>query len=129
MFMKVESKPAAKARSNGKGAAKRVKIQGKCMVMLEEAEYDRLLHKADEWEPRLPEPDADGNYPAVAYAVVSLARKIIRHRRRVGLSQAELARRAGMRPETLCRIEQGERIPSVRIVEKIQQALRDAVGK
>src|SRR5712691_1277602 len=100
-------------------AAKRVTVKGRRMVMLEEAEFERLLHKADEWEPLLPEPDADGNYPAVEYSRASLARKIIRDRRRLGLTQADLARRAGIRPESLNRIEQGRVSPTVRTIEKI----------
>ena len=80
----------------------------------------------DEWEPLLPEPDANGNYPAVEAMRVSLARDIIRTRRKLGLSQAELARRAGIRPETLNRVEQGKRSPSVATVEKIDRALRKA---
>src|SRR5437868_5565693 len=75
------------------------------MVMLEEAEYDRLKQKADEWEPLLPEPNADGNYPAREYMLASIARDIIRHRRCLGLIQVELARKAGIRPETLNGIE------------------------
>ena len=58
--------------------AKRVTVKGQRMVMLEEQEFDRLLHKADEWEPLLPAPDADGNYPVLEYSRVSLARKMIR---------------------------------------------------
>jgi DNA-binding XRE family transcriptional regulator len=106
--------------------AKRVTVQGQRMVMLDEQEFDRLLHKADEWEPLLPEPDADGNYPALEYSRVSLARKIIRDRRRLGLTQTDLARRAGIRSETLNRIEQGKRSPSVRTVDKIDRALQEA---
>src|SRR5207302_4007334 len=71
-------------------AAKRVTVKGKRMVMLEEADFDRLMYKADEWEPLMPEPDADGNYPALEALRVSLARKIIRDRRRLGLTQADL---------------------------------------
>ncbi len=67
-----------------------------------------------------------GNYPAVVYLRVSLARKIIRHRRRLGLSQVELARRAGIRPETLNRIEQSKTTPSAASVAKIDTALRQA---
>ena len=107
-------------------AAKRVVVQGKRMVMLAEREFDRLLMKAEEWEPLMPERNADGTYPAVEYARASLARKIIRHRRRLGLSQAELARRAGIAAETLNRIEQGKRTPSVASIEKIDKALREA---
>ena len=43
-----------KAHRNG-AAAKRVTVKGKRMVMLEAAEFDRLVRKADEWEPLLPE--------------------------------------------------------------------------
>ena len=47
--------------------------------------------------PPLPEPDAHGRFPAIAYARASLARKIIRRRRALGMSQSDLARRAGLR--------------------------------
>ena len=104
----------------------RITVKGKRMVMLEEPEFDRLLLKADEWEPLLPEQDADGTYPALEAMRVTLALNIIRHRRRLGLTQADLARRAGIRPESLNRIEQGRVSPSVRTVEKIDAALRDA---
>ena len=99
-------------------------INGKRMVVLEEAEYRRLKQKADEWEPLLPEPDAEGNYPAREYMLASIARSILRARRRAGLTQVELARRASIRPETLNRIEQGKHSPSVATVEKIERALK-----
>lgn len=101
-------------------------IDGRRVVLLDEQEYDRLKQKADEWEPLLPEPDAEGNYPALEYARASLALKIVRHRRRVGLSQAELARRASIRPETLNRIEQGRNVPSLPTIEKIDRVLKEA---
>jgi DNA-binding XRE family transcriptional regulator len=105
--------------------AKRVTVKGARMVMLAESDFERLLVKADLFEPLLPEPDADGNYPALEYSRISLARKIIRDRRRLGLTQAELARRAGIRPESLNRIEQGRVSPSIRTVKKIDQVLRE----
>ena len=74
-------------------------------------------------EPALPAMDADGHFPAIPYARASLARKILRRRRAAGMTQAELARRAGIRPETMCRIEKGNVTPSVRTVEKIVCAL------
>lgn len=116
-----------KTRRQSKGVAvQRVIVKGKPMVMLEEGEFDRLLRHADEFEPLLPAPDADGNYPAVEYATKSLAIKIIRRRRRLGLSQVDLARRARIRPESLNRIEQARVVPNVRTVDKIDRALREA---
>lgn len=114
-----------KTERNGVATRRRV-VNGKRMVMVEEAEFERLLHKADEWEPALPDPDADGNYPAIEYSRVSLARKIIRDRRRLGLTQAELADRAGIRLESLHRLEQGRVSPTVRTIDKIDRALREA---
>ena len=110
--------------------AKRLTVKGKRMVMLEETEFDRLMRQADEWEPQLPEPDADGNYPAVEFAFASLAIEIIRDRRRLGMTQTELAHRAGIRVGTLMRIESGARRPtSVRTIEKIERALEAAEAK
>ena len=82
--------------------------------------------RVDLKEPELPRPDADGNYPALAALAVLQARDILRARRKLGLSQAELARRAGIRPETLNRIEQGRNKPSVPTIAKIDRALKEA---
>ena len=107
-----------------------VTLEGKPFVILERSEYERLrllARAADDSDlPPLPEPDADGNYPAVPYARASLARKIIRRRRAAGITQAELAKRAGIRPETLNRIERGKSSPEVSTVEKIVRALERA---
>jgi DNA-binding XRE family transcriptional regulator len=97
-------------------------LGGRRYVVLPESEYRRLAG-ADQL-PELPEPDAAGNYPAVAYARASLARKLIRRRRAAGLSQAELARAAGIRPETLCRIESGKVTPTLGSIDRIDAALR-----
>jgi ribosome-binding protein aMBF1 (putative translation factor) len=104
-------------------------IGGRRMVILEETEYQRLREKADEWEPLMPEPDARGNYPALEAMRVSIARSILRHRRRAGLTQVELARRAGIRPETLNRIEHAKHTPAVATVSKIEKALKAAEVK
>jgi ribosome-binding protein aMBF1 (putative translation factor) len=107
--------------------AQTILLEGKPYVVLPRDEYDRLttLAKAGELPP-LPRPDAQGNYPAVEYARASLARKIIRDRVAVGLSQRELAIRAGVRVETLCRIETGKHTPSVPTIDKLDRALKQA---
>jgi ribosome-binding protein aMBF1 (putative translation factor) len=101
-------------------------IKGRRMVVLSEADFAALVRKADLFEPELPEADTDGNRPADEYGAISQARAILRARRKLGLSQAELARRAGIRPETLNRIEQGRNKPSVPTISKIDRALKKA---
>jgi ribosome-binding protein aMBF1 (putative translation factor) len=106
-------------------AAQTILFDGKPFVILPRDEYDRLttLAKAADLPP-LPDPDSQGNYPAVDYARASLARKIIRDRVAAGLSQRQLATRAGVRVETLCRIETGKHTPSVPTIDKIDRALK-----
>ena len=99
-----------------------VTLQGKRFVILPEATYRRLT--GERGEPKLPKPDGDGNHPAIESMRVLLARDIIRARREAGLTQTELARRAGIRPETLNRIEQGKHSPSIATIEKLDRALR-----
>jgi transcriptional regulator with XRE-family HTH domain len=60
---------------------------------------------------------------------VSLARKIIEDRKAAGLSQQKLARLAGVRQETISRLESGKHSPTVRTVEKIDRALQAAKKK
>jgi transcriptional regulator with XRE-family HTH domain len=80
----------------------------------------------DEWGmPPLPAKLRGGNYPAVEYARAVTARDLIRSRRRLGLSQTELARRAGVRVETLNRIERAKMTASVRVMEKLDAVLSD----
>jgi predicted transcriptional regulator len=73
----------------------------------------------------LPFPECDdyGHYPAVAYGRVSIARDIIKGRLKDGLTQKALANLAGIRVETLCRIETGKHTPSVTTIERIERAL------
>ena len=104
-----------------------IQLSGEPYVILPRAEYDRLrlLAKAEEL-PALPLADKRGTYPAVEYARVSIARKIIQRRAELGLSQTELAKRAGIRVETLCRIETGKMTPSVATVERIERGFEQA---
>ena len=103
-------------------------IEGKAYVLLPREEFERLstLARAAELHP-LPEPDANGNFPAVEYATASLARKIIRDRAAAGLTQRKLAELAGISFENLCRIETGKHVPSVPTIEKIDRAIKEVM--
>lgn len=104
-----------------------LQIAGKPYVLLPREEYDRLtlLAKAEALPP-VPAADARGTVPAVDYARASIARKIITRRAELGLSQRDLAKLAGVRVETLCRIETGKVTPTVATIERIDRALTKA---
>ena len=101
-------------------------IHGKRCVAIEETELRRLERLAGRESPLppLPSADAKGNRPALEYIQVSIARDIIKERRALGLSQLQLAELAGLRQETLSRLESGKHSPTVRTVEKIDRALK-----
>lgn len=104
-------------------------LEGARYVVLPESEYQRLRAAAGEAEPSLPPADAEGNRPAVESLRVLLAQKLLRRRRAAGLTQTELARRAGVRVETVNRLERGKHSPSVGTVERIVEALDAAEGR
>ncbi len=102
-----------------------VRLDGREYVILARDEYDRLAGLAKVGEmPGLPEADDDGNYPAVEYARASIARDVVRQRAELGLSQRDLARLAGVRVETLCRIETGKHTASTATLAKLDRALK-----
>jgi HTH-type transcriptional regulator / antitoxin HipB len=102
-------------------------IAGQRFVIIPENQYRQLVGEST--EPPLPEADAKGYYPAVESARIVLARQIIRRRRAAGLTQSDLAKRAGVRVETLSRLEHGKHSPNVATVEKLVHALERAKGK
>src|SRR5690349_5410585 len=96
--------------------------RGKRFVLLEETEYKRLVRNGSDREPELPQSDADGDVPAAEYVRALIARDFIRARRAAGLTQSELADLAGVRVETINRLERGKHTPDVATVEKIDRA-------
>jgi DNA-binding XRE family transcriptional regulator len=98
-----------------------IMLAGERFVILPESEYRKL--KAEQGEPALPRPDAKGNYPAAEALRAILAQKFLRRRRAAGLTQVKLAKLAGIRPETLNRLEQGKHTPSIETINKIDKVL------
>jgi DNA-binding XRE family transcriptional regulator len=98
-----------------------VELDGNRYVILRESVFDAICRKAGI---RPSPPAADGS-AASAFDVdqPSLAEKLIQRRQAVGLSQAELARRAGVRPETLNRIERGRVTPDFATIRKLVVAI------
>ena len=75
---------------------------------------------------KLPHPPANGNYPAAETIRAIYAHRQIQERESAGLSQSELARRAGLRPETINRLEKGKHSLDTATLAKITKALRAA---
>jgi DNA-binding XRE family transcriptional regulator len=84
----------------------------------------KLLEDRDPDLPPLPLADENGHYAAIETARVIIARQVIRGRKAAGWTQAELAARAGVRQETIARIETGEHAPGLKTMAKIDLALR-----
>jgi DNA-binding XRE family transcriptional regulator len=102
-----------------------LELAGKQFVVVERKEFERLTGRsidAGSPLPPLPPPDKNGNYPAIAYGRALLARRIVAARNRAGWTQAELARRAGVRKETIHRIEAGKNNPDQSTFTKIETA-------
>jgi predicted transcriptional regulator len=57
---------------------------------------------------------------------MSIARDLVRSRKGAGLSQQQLSKLAGIRQETLSRIESGKHTATLKTVEKIESALKRA---
>jgi DNA-binding XRE family transcriptional regulator len=102
-------------------------IRGKKFVVIPESEYRRLTRRPGPAIAPMPTVSPDGTYPAAAAMRAMMARKIIAARHAVGMSQAALARKAGIRVETLNRLEKGKHTPDLATMAKINKAL-DQVG-
>ena len=100
---------------------RRLELDGIRYVILRESVFDYLCEKAGVGLNRAPAEDLSERHLHLDRA--SLAEKLVRRRQAAGLSQAELARRAGVRPETLNRIERGRTTPDFATVRKLVVAM------
>jgi transcriptional regulator with XRE-family HTH domain len=71
---------------------------------------------------------ANGTSNAIDFARASIARRLVTERRAAKLSQQQLAKLAGVRPETTSRIESGKQTATVRVLDKLDKAIRRARG-
>jgi DNA-binding XRE family transcriptional regulator len=103
----------------------RLELDGVRYVILRESAFEQLCRQAG----------VDGSDPAAGQEPLAgglgldragLAEKLARRRKAAGLSQAELARRADVRAETLNRIERGRTTPDFATVRKLVVAMNAA---
>jgi DNA-binding XRE family transcriptional regulator len=108
-----------------------IRIDGKAYVILPRREYDRMVKRStsrsgsavEDDLPALPKADAQGNRPAIETMRVVIARRLIQDRKAAGLTQQALADQAGVRQETIARIESGKHTASVKTMDKIDNVL------
>lgn len=101
---------------------RRVELDGVVYVILRETLFDELCRKAGLGEPKPLSPE-ESLASELELDRASLAEKLVRRRRAAKLSQLELARRAGIRPETLNRIERGRTTPDFATIRKLVVAM------
>jgi len=104
---------------------RRVELDGVTYVIIRERVFVDLCAAAGI---QLPSPDvsAANPNPELDWTDPTLAEKLAHRRRAAGLSQAELARRAGIRHETLNRIERGRTTPDFATIRKLVVAMNAA---
>jgi len=95
-----------------------IEINGTRFVLIPEAELSAL-----EGTP------PNGYQEAIPFARASIARTIIKKRQELGLTQVQLAKLAGIRQETLSRLESGKHKPNLRTIDRIEAAFKRAKGK
>lgn len=94
-------------------------IDGVDYVVIPRAEYE------GRW-PKLPAKDGRGERPAKGAVLAVMARSLIRRRTEAGLDQKRLAALAGVRAETISRIESGRYRPRRETMVRIDGALATA---
>jgi DNA-binding XRE family transcriptional regulator len=103
----------------------RLELDGIRYVILRESIFDQLCLKAGVART---ESKTSEEHLAPAFDIdrTTLTEKLRHRRRAAGLSQAELARRAGVRAETLNRIERGHTEPDFTTIRKLVLAMNAA---
>jgi len=93
--------------------AQEFQIAGKTFLLVSKEEFQCLSRDA-----ALPLEELQ------AFGAVAIGRALRQKRLKAGLTQAELARRAGIRSETLSRLENGHGNSTLSTLEAIHRALR-----
>lgn len=106
-----------------------VELGGTRYAILTEAALAAICQESGIEAQRAPgstEPDSpEGGFPE-SLDGQRLARRLAERRKRVGLTQSELARRAGVRVETVNRIERGRVTPDFGTIRKLVEAMSGA---
>lgn len=102
-------------------------IDGRQYKAIPEAEYQRLTRRQsnESAPPKLPRADKRGGREAFATMAALIGQDVRKARTAAGLTQEQLARQAGVRSETISRIESAKHTPSPSTMRKINKVLGD----
>ena len=106
---------------------KMMTLDNETFVVMPRQEYQDLMAQAHGVAlPTYPPADKKGRRPAVDFGLVSIAREVITRRLAAGWTQEKLAEKAGLRVETISRLEGAKHHPQQATIEKIHKALTRA---
>lgn len=101
-------------------------FRNESLVVMPREEYEELMARAGGvMLPAYPRRGKHG-WPAASTLRVSIAREIITRRLAAGWTQAELAKRADVRVETISRLEGAKHKPQPATVERIEAVFKKA---
>ena len=101
-----------------------LELDGVRYAVLRESVLRRLAKKAGVVIPAIE--GASAGVDELSMDDEALAKRLVARRKGVGLTQADLARRAGVRVETLNRIERGKSTPDFATIRKLITAIHAA---
>lgn len=102
-------------------------LDNESYVLLPHHEYQELMARAHGIEmPAYPKPGRKGQRDAVQFGLVSISREIVTRRLAADLTQEQLAVLAGVRVETISRLESAKHHPQQATLARVDKALREA---
>lgn len=112
-------------------AIRKVTMSGRAYVMVPLKQWEALVGGAsvrDAAASRRILPLRDESY-TIQDVRVSLANKMAARRKAAGMTQQQLAKRAGVRVETISRLESALHMPGARTFEKLERAFKSRANK
>jgi DNA-binding XRE family transcriptional regulator len=108
-------------------AIRNIIMGGREYVLIPRKEWDSFAASRKSTGDKQPQPPPmrDGSY-TIEHVRMSLANKMASRRKSAGITQAQLAKLAGVRVETISRLENGLHMPGSRTFDKIDRALSRA---
>src|SRR5437773_8976770 len=101
-----------------------LKLGNERYAILPESTLKRLMKQAGVQSPHCEPATLQREWEPEAWNAQDISEHLITRRERTGLSQVDLARRAGVRVETLNRIERGKTNPDFSTIRKLVTAIR-----